>query len=54
MPIVNFVYRYIFRGIRVVLVVGMLTILLLTIYSQVRGERAHHAGKVPAAEKKTR
>lgn len=53
MSIMNFPSRYLFRGIGIVLLIGMLTILLLAIYSQPKGDGAHHAGTTPAAEKRT-
>ena len=53
MSIVTFLYRYIVRGIGIVLAIGMLTILLLAIYSQVKAGKAHHASTAPAAATRT-
>jgi hypothetical protein len=36
---VNWLYRYVFRGIGILIVIGMITILILAVSSQIRHAR---------------
>lgn len=42
-------YRYVFRGIGIVMLVGMITILLLAVKSQTRHAAAHHGRRITSA-----
>jgi hypothetical protein len=44
---IQWLYRYVFRGIGVLLVIGMITILILAINRQTSGDR--HSANRPAA-----
>jgi hypothetical protein len=41
---VSWLYRYVFRGIGILIVIGMITILILAVSSQ-----THHAGTISTA-----
>ena len=47
---IQWLYRYVFRGFGLVMAVGIITVLYLTITSQLQLEKARHAQ--PAAVKK--
>jgi hypothetical protein len=51
MSLVSFLYRYLFRGIGLVLLIGMLTILILAIRSQL-DQSAPSRPHAPAAERR--
>jgi hypothetical protein len=44
---IQWLYRYVFRGIGVALIIGMITILILAISRQTSGDR--HSAQRPAA-----
>lgn len=52
MSILDFLYRYIFRGIGVLFLIGMITILLLAIRWQMRTQGAHRPAPTSAVEER--
>lgn len=56
MSLISFLYRFVFRGIGIVLVIGMLTMLALAIRSQLnQAEREHRpVTRTPSGETRGR